>query len=119
MASSGVCVSAQMPPATPNTVRIRIRNALRALASMSRSMNVGALECWSVGISAGFIPSLLRSNTPVLQRALHFGFGIDQEVGAGNHALSFRQSGRYGVVVAVFSAELDEPRFQSAFALVH
>src|SRR6267143_738267 len=120
MASSGVCVSAQMPPATPNTVKMRIRNALRALASMMRSTSVGVLECWSVGVwVALIIPSLLRSITPVLQRALHFGFGVDQEVGAGNNSLPFLQSRRHRVVVTIFSAELDETRLQLACAFAH
>src|SRR5207302_5920474 len=120
MASSGVWVSAQMPPATPKTVRMRIRNALRALASMMRSTSVGVLECWSVGVwVALIIPSLLRSITPVLQRALHLGFGVDQEVGAGNNSLPFLESGRHRVVIAVFPPEFDETRLQHAFTFVH
>src|SRR6266496_4701328 len=37
MASSGVLVSAHIPPAMPNTERMMTRKALRALASMMRS----------------------------------------------------------------------------------
>src|SRR5438874_908502 len=120
MASSGVCVSAQMPPAMPNSVRIRIRNALRALASMMRSTSFGAPECWSVEVSVSIItPSLLGSLTPILHSALHFGLGVDEEVGAGNNTLALLQSSRYRVVIAIFASEIDETRLQPAFAFVH
>src|SRR6266404_9638837 len=54
MASRGVLVRAQMPPAMPKTVRIMTRKALRELASMMRSISGverGASGAWGRGAS--------------------------------------------------------------------
>src|SRR6266478_4168518 len=56
MASSGVFVSAQTPPAMPNTVRVTTRKAFLALASMMRSRRKdsardGESACRGVGDS--------------------------------------------------------------------
>src|SRR5438128_1555545 len=120
MASNGVCVRAQMPPAMPNTARIRMRKVLRALASMSRSRSGGGAECCSVGVLVAFtFPLLLHSLTPVLHCALHLGLGINQEVGAGHNPVILLEAREQGVVVAILSTQLDKARLQHALAFIH
>src|SRR6267142_5557097 len=94
MASRGVRVSAQISPAMPKTVRMRTKNVLRALASMMRSSRNAfaggeVLESWSFGVVGSGI------GLPGLEGSLDFGFGVDQEIGAGDNAL------------ALFEARLD------------
>src|ERR1051326_5186866 len=148
MASSGVRVSAQRPPAMPKMTRTRTRNAFRALDSMTRSSrdglgrSVGEAPPHSLaetprrrdadsalpysgspiafsGGSSDMVISPWLIPSPGLQRALHFGLGVDEEVGAGHHALVFVQPGHYLVELAVLAAEFDEARLESAFAFVH
>src|SRR5258708_4097454 len=106
MASSGVRCSAQMPPATARTARMKIRKALRALAAMTRSMSVGAGGVGCMGL-------------PGFEGTLHFRLGIDQEVGARHHPLTFLQAGSDSINVARLAGDLDVARFQFAAALVH
>src|SRR5216684_1554119 len=110
IASSGVCTSAQTPPRMPKIVRIITRNGFRALASMMRSRigrRVGVSACRGVGESPGpaFV-SVSRDSSgivilpsPRLQRPLDLGLGVDEEVGAGDNAFGFFQSGNDRVIV--------------------
>src|SRR5260370_37442656 len=129
MASSGVCTSAQPPPRMPKIVRIITRNGFRALASMMRSSKrgrVGVSVCRRVGeslcpafVSVSRGPSgIVILPSPRLQRPLDLGLGVDEEVGAGDNAFGFFQPGNDRVIVDVLPAQLDQPRFQFAFALI-
>src|SRR5437867_2244379 len=115
MASSGVLVSAQMPPAIPNTTRIITRNAFRALVSMMRSSRNCFLGSGD-GLVAGVSISALW--LPGLDRALHLSFGVHQEISAGHDAFAFLEAGSDLVEFAVLSTQFDVARLQLAFALV-
>src|SRR5439155_14721345 len=139
MASSGVCTSAQMPPAMAKSVRMMTRNWLRALASMTRSMSdvergsVGASERWSVGASergasggpgvgGGSVLICLicaLSRSPRLHRPLNLRFRVDQEIGAGDHSLAFAQAAPDFIIAAEFAAKLHKTRLQPALTFVH
>src|SRR2546428_9415234 len=98
-----------MPAATAKIAKMTTRNLFFALASMMRSISVGegVLECWSVGVLFSITPSLPSPVTPFFERALHFRFGVDQEVCARDDALVFLQATLHLVDVAVLGAELD------------
>src|SRR6266403_4160145 len=119
MASSGVRVSAQIPPATPKTLRMMTRNGLRALASIMRSSRNGFFcviaDVEPVAVSMRLFPLAL----PGLKRALHLRFGVDEEVGTGDDALGFVEAGFDLVVIAELAAQLDKARLQSTLAFVH
>src|SRR5260370_38524514 len=86
MASSGVRLSAQIPPATPKTLRMMTRNGLRALASIMRSSRNGFFcviaDVERLAASMRLFPLAL----PGLKRALHLRFGVEWEVGTGDDA---------------------------------
>src|SRR5437762_1324555 len=131
MASSGVCTSAQMPPAMAKSVRTITRNWLRALASITRSMSdvergsVGASErgaSGGPGVGGGSVLICLicaLSRSPRLHRALHLRFRVDQEIGAGDHSLAFAQAAPDFIIAAEFTAKLHKTRLQPALAFVH
>src|SRR6266446_8542881 len=134
MASSGVCSSAQRPPAMPKIVRMRTRNGFRALASMMRSRSrgrVGVSVCRRIGESpspafvsvsrdsSGIdILPVARLLSPRLQCPLYLGLGVDEEVGAGDNPFGFLQPGNDRVIVDRLPAQFHQPRFQFAFALI-
>src|SRR5262245_18938105 len=109
IASSGVLVSAQIPPAIPNTTRMMMRNALRALDSMMRSRrnsflrSEGAAAEAGVGVSMCFLPWAL----PGFQCALHLCLRVNKEVAARDDALGFLQTGLHLVEVAVFATQFN------------
>ncbi len=49
---------------------------------------------------------------------MHFGFGIDEEVGAGDDLLAFAQAGFDGVEVSEGAPDFDEARLEFALAFV-
>src|SRR5260370_25281906 len=119
MASSGVRVSAQIPPATPKTLRMMTRNGLRALASIMRSSRNGFFgviaDVELVSVSMRLFPLAL----PGLKRALHLRFGVDEEVGTSDDALGFVAAGFDLIVIAELAAQLDAARLESTLAFVH
>src|SRR5947208_962316 len=48
----------------------------------------------------------------LLQRALHFRFGVDEKIRARDNTLAFPQAAPHFVVVSVFRAELNYARFE-------
>src|SRR5437016_14004582 len=77
-------------------------------------------------LSRSYALTLIRSHaqtllarSPRLQRALDFGFGVNEEVGAGDNAFAVGQPGLDFVHVAVLPAKFDESRLQFAVAFIH
>src|SRR5437016_1715987 len=121
MASRGVRISAQMAAPMPKSVSRMTRKGLRALVSMIRSSS--GVECrasergacsgiGAIGESEGItiqfaifvvsvslhVPTLLTLPSPLLQRPLNLGLGVNQEICAGDHALAFGEAGVNGIV---------------------
>src|SRR5258708_33638003 len=88
---------------------MKTRKRLRALISITRSMNVGLATGGDsfTGASPGF------------QRTLRFRLGVDQEIGARYDALVFLETGRDRIDVAKLAAEFDEARLELTATLVH
>src|SRR5438132_1210051 len=105
-----------MPAATAKIVKMKTRNLFRALSSMMRSISVGVLERWSAGVVEFIAPSLHSSTTPAPQRALDFGFGVDEKIRARDDAFALIEAALHFVKIAVFHAERDRARFEPAFA---
>src|SRR5438067_1138407 len=83
---------------------------------------IGVSECRRAVRRYTDTPTLrhsVSSRSPRPQRPLHLGFGINQEIGAGDDALAFFEAASNLVIVAEFSAQLDKARLEFAFALIH
>jgi len=60
-----------------------------------------------------------RGSREIVQRALHFGFGINEEICARNDALAFGETTFHFVVVADLLAQLDNTWLEFAAAFIN
>src|ERR1043166_10168731 len=121
MAASGMFWSPQIPPATAKTVMISVRNLLRTLASMMRSISDDGTAASCCGVGEGFefiVASFRRTGVPCFYRALHFRLGIDEKICAVDDAITFFQPAQQLEIVSKFFADFDKARLDSSFALV-